>query len=373
MKTTAKMVAGAGILALGLAACGSKPDNNAGGGESSSKPPATTGSTTPAQDNSGFKACMVSDSGGFDDKSFNQTSYKGLTDAVDKYGVSKAEIESNTDADYVDNVNAMVQQKCNIIVTVGFKLGDATLAAAKKHPEIDFAIVDNSYGGKEPKNLKSLTFNTAQSSYLAGYLAAGTSKSGTVGTFGGLNIPTVTIFMDGFVEGVNAYNDKHSTDVKVVGWDEAKQDGLFTEDFEDKNKGQTTANTLISQGADVLFPVAGPAGLGALQAAQDSGGQVNAIWVDTDGCISAKEYCDVLESSVEKGMDVAVETAIKSSLDKKFDNEPYVGTLENDGTNLAPYHDFDSTIPDDPKSEIDQLKQDIMDGKVKISSKVQPQ
>lgn len=364
------MVAVAGALALGLAACSSKPDENSSSG--STPAPSSGGETSSSVDNSAFKACMVSDSGGFDDKSFNQTSYKGLTDAVEKYGVSQAQIESNTDSDYVDNVTAMVQQKCNIIVTVGFKLGDATLAAAKKNPDIDFTIVDYGYE-KAPDNLKSLTFNTAQSAYLGGYLAAGMSQSGTVGTFGGLNIPTVTIFMDGYYEGVQAYNDKHGTDVKVVGWDEAAQDGLFTEDFEDKNKGQTTANTLISQGADIIFPVAGPAGLGALQAAQDSGGQVNAIWVDTDGCVSASEYCDVLVSSVEKGMDVAVETAIKDSLDGKMTNEPFVGTLENGGTALADFHDFESKIPDDLKSEIEDLKQAITDGSVTISSKVQPQ
>jgi basic membrane protein A and related proteins len=369
VRTTAKMVAVAGALALSLAACGSKDDN---AGDSGGGPTSGGESSSTAADNSDFKACMVSDSGGFDDKSFNQTSYKGLTDAKDKLGISIASIESNTDSDYVDNVNAMVQQNCNMIVTVGFKLGDATLAAAKKNPDIDFAIVDFGYA-KAPKNLKSLSFNTAQSSYLAGYLAAGMSQSGTVGTFGGLNIPTVTIFMDGYAEGVQAYNDANGANVKVVGWDEAKQDGLFTEDFEDKNKGQATASNLVSQGADILFPVAGPAGLGALQAAKDSGGQVNAIWVDTDGCVSAAEYCSVLLTSVEKGMDVAVEAAIEDSLNGNFDNTPYVGTLENGGTDIAPYHDFDSKIPDDLKTQIDDLKQQIIDGSVTIKSKVQPQ
>ena len=364
---TVKTVALMSVIALGLAGCASKPSDNSVNAGSASP----SASSSPTVDNSAFKACMVSDSGGFDDKSFNQTSYKGLTDAKSKLGVSTAQIESHSDSDYVDNVNSMVDQSCNIIVTVGFKLGDATLAAAQKNPDIDFAIVDSGYA-KAPANLKSLSFNTAQSSYLAGYLAAGMTKSGTVGTFGGLNIPTVAIFMDGYAEGVAAYNAKHGTDVKVVGWDEAKQNGLFTEDFEDKNKGQATAQNLVAQGADILFPVAGPAGLGALQTAKDSGGQVNAIWVDTDGCVSAAEYCGVLVSSVEKGMDVAVEAAIEDSLNQAFDSTPFVGTLENGGTDLASFHDFDSKVPDDLKTELDEVKAGIIDGSITIKSQWQP-
>ena len=171
----------------------------------------------------------------------------------------------------------MVDAKCNIIVTVGFLLSDDTLAAAKKNPDIKFAIVDNNDPKTYPaaKNLKPLVFNTAQSSFLAGYLAAGMSKTKKVGTFGGAKIPTVTIFMDGFSQGVDYYNKQKSADVKVLGWDPAKQDGQFTGDFEDQKGGQRTAEGLISQGADIIFPVAGPAGLGALQAAKASGGKVN--------------------------------------------------------------------------------------------------
>ena len=367
-----KTVAIVAAIVLGVTACGSKPKSNEGNSPSSGGPSSTQTSTPPAS-NASFKACMVSDSGGFDDKSFNQTSYKGLTDAVAKLGVSHAELESHTNADYADNIAAMVQQKCNIIVTVGFLLADATLKAAKANPDIDFAIVDNAFKpGEAPANLKSLTFNTAQPSYLAGYLAAGMTKTGVVGTFGGLNIPTVTVYMDGFWEGVQAYNKDNGKDVKVVGWSEKTQQGTFTNDFEDKNKGQVVAQNLTAAGADILFPVAGPAGLGALQTAKDSGGSVNAIWVDTDGCVSAAEYCGTLETSVEKGMDVAVETAIEDALNGTFTSQPYIGTLNNGGVALAPYHDFDGTIPSALKTKIASLKTQIMDGTITIMSKAQP-
>jgi len=317
---------------------------------------------------------MISDTNGFDDKSFNQTSFKGMTDAKAELGIDTAQVQSRAASDYAKNIQAMVDADCNIIVTVGFLLSDDTLAAAKKNPDIKFAIVDNNDPKTYPaaKNLKPLVFNTAESSFLAGYLAAGMSKTKKVGTFGGAKIPTVTIFMDGYSQGVDYYNKQKSSSVKVLGWDAAKQDGQFTGDFTDTKGGQRTAQGLISQGADIIFPVAGSAGLGALQAAKASGGKVNGIWVDTDGCESAENYCSNIVSSVFKGMDVAVHDAIKAANDGSFSNEPYVGTLENNGTGLAPFHDFESKVPAELKSDLDALKADIISGKIKIESKSQP-
>ncbi|WP_199539179.1 BMP family lipoprotein [Desertihabitans brevis] len=323
-----------------------------------------------------FKACMVSDSGGFDDKSFNQTSYKGLTDAVAELGIESNEVQSSTNADFAPNVEAMVADGCNIIVTVGFLLDDATTAAAEANPDIDFAIVDsNPEGSADLENLKPLLFNTAESSFLAGYLAAGMTKTGTVGTFGGLQIPTVTIFMDGFAQGVAHHNETKGTDVQVIGWSSENQDGQFVpgdDPFQNIAGGKQTADTLVSQGADILFPVAGPAGEGALQAAQSSGGNVNAIWVDTDGCVSAEQYCPQLISSVYKAMDLAVADAIRASYNDEFSNEPYVGTLENDGTGLAPFNEFEDDVPAELKAELEQLRTDITSGTIQIESAAQP-
>jgi basic membrane protein A len=301
---------------------------------------------------------MVSDSGGFDDKSFNQTSYKGLQDAKSTLGVETGEVESQSDTEYGDNIQAMVDAECNSVTTVGFLLGDATLAAAKANKDVDFSIVDFAYE-KAPKNLKGLIFNTAEPSFLAGYLAAAKSESGTVGTFGGLNIPTVTSFMTGYMQGVERFNEDTGGDVQLLGWDGT--DGSFTEDFEDKTKGQAVAEQMIQQGADVIFPVAGPAGLGGLQAAQDA--DVKAIWVDTDGCVSAAEYCDVLLTSVVKGMDVAVTQAISESLEENFSNELYVGTLENEGVGLAPY--ADGEVDEELTATLEDLKAQIVAGEIK--------
>jgi basic membrane protein A len=359
--------------ALTLTGCAEPP----GTGTETSAPPTATGSATSAG-GEGFKACMVSDSGGFDDKSFNQTSYKGLTDAKAELGIETGEVESSTPADFAKNIQSMVDADCNIVITVGFLLSDDTLAAAKKNTDVKFAIVDNNDPEKYPAatNLKPLVFNTAQSSFLAGYLAAGMSQTKKVGTFGGLKIPTVTIFMDGFSQGVAYYNEQKGGNVQVLGWDAAKQDGQFIQSdkpFEDVEGGGRTARGLISQGADIVFPVAGPAGIGALQAAKASGGKVNAIWVDTDGCVSAEEYCANIISSVYKGMDLAVLDAIRAAKDGSFSNEPYVGTLENKGTGLAPLNTFETKVPDELKEEIHTLEADIISGKITIESKSQPQ
>jgi basic membrane protein A len=358
VRKTARIAAVCVIAALTLAGCGERStDNEATGSDSPSESESTSSEQFPD-----FKACMVSDSGGFDDKSFNQTSHDGLLQAEEDLGVQTGEVESNAPSEFADNIQAMVDEDCDSVTTVGFLLGDATLAAAKKNKDVDFSIVDFAYE-KAPNNLKGLTFNTAEPSYLAGYLAAAKSETGVVGTFGGLNIPTVTIFMTGFVQGVEKFNEDNGADVKVIGWDPDSEEGSFTNDFESKTKGQSTAEEMITQGADVIFPVAGPAGLGGLQAAQDN--DVWGIWVDTDGCESAAEYCDVLLTSVMKGMDVAVEEAIKTSASGEFSNEVYEGTLENGGVALAPYGP-NAEIDSELDAKIQDLKQQIIDGEIKV-------
>lgn len=377
-------------VALTLAGCAEAPGTGAGSGTSAAPSSSTSASTSTSASSSAsassspsgsagagdFKACMVSDAGGFDDKSFNQTAYKGMTDAKNALGIQTGQVESAAAADFAKNIASMVSAKCNIVVTVGFLLADDTLAAAKKNPNVNFAIVDsNSPEFAGVKNLKPLVFNTAESSFMAGYLAAATSKTKKVGTFGGAKIPTVSIFMDGFAQGVEYFNKQKNDKVQVLGWNVDKQDGLFipgSNPFGDVPGGKRTAQGLVSQGADVILPVAGPSGEGALQIAKTSGGKVTAIWVDTDGCVSAAAYCGQIVSSVYKGMDVAVADAIKAAQSGSFDSKPYVGTLENNGTGLSPFHDFDSKLPAEVKSELDKIKADIVSGAIKIESKSQP-
>lgn len=358
--------------ALALAGCAEPPSTNTAAPQASGD--ASASASTDAGAATDFLACMVSDAGGFDDKSFNETAHNGMMNAQTELGIQTKQIESNAEGEYAGNVQSMIDANCNIIITVGFALASATEAAAKQNPDVHFAIVDNSsFEGVD--NAKGLIFNTAQPSFMAGYAAAAMTSNGTVGTFGGAKYPTVTIFMDGFDQGVKYYNETKGTDVKLIGWDEAAQDGQFiggNNPFGDIPGGKNTAGTLIAQGADIILPVAGPAGIGALQAAQESGGKVNAIWVDTDGFISAPEFGPQIITSVEKAMDVAVFDTIKAAIDGNFSSDPYVGTLENEGVSLAPFHDFEPKMPEGLQAELDQIKADIISGTITITSPAQP-
>jgi basic membrane protein A len=366
-----------------LAACGSSSSSapasggttsSAAGGATTSAPAATT---TSAAASGKFLACMVTDTGGINDGSFNQTSWKGLQDAAAANpNIEIRNIQSvPPNIDYARNIGTFLTQGCGIIVTVGFAMGDATKAAATKNPTQKFAIVDNSYQPVIP-NVNALVFNTVQDGFLGGYLAAGMTKSGKVATFGGAQYPTVTIYMDGFYDGVQYYNSKHGTKVKVLGWDETTQKGTFSGDFNNQTKGQTITQTFISEGADIIFPVAGNVGLGAAKAVQQAdaqGGKVNMFWVDTDGCLAAnaKQYCKYFITSVEKGLDVAVKAAVLAAQAGTFKGGDYVGDLANGGVTLAPLHDFADKVPAALQAELRTVGIGIAGGQIPTPTKSQ--
>lgn len=316
-----------------------------------------------------FCARMVTNSGGLDDRSFNDASWKGLQDAADEFDVDVDVLVSTSETDLAPNVQQAVDTGCGFILTVGYELAPATGEQAEANPDVDFAIVDEIV---DAPNVKPIVFDTAQAAYLAGYLAAGVSQTGTVATFGGGNQPPVTLFMDGFVDGVAKYNEVHGTAVVALGWDKATQDGVFTGDFEDINKGLTTTQALIDQGADVILPVAGQVGEGAARAALDSG-KASVIWVDSDGydTLSA-EFRPVLLTSVLKNTGDAVVEIVKSSIDGTFDNSAYIGTLENGGVDIAPFHDLSSRVSAELSAELDQLRADIISGAIEVTSPSTP-
>jgi basic membrane protein A len=314
---------------------------------------------------------MVSDTGGFDDKSFNQIGKEGLDDAAKALGVKANAVESQAETDYASNLSNLVDQGCNIIVTVGFLLADATKAAAEANPDVDFAIIDDS--SIDLPNVKPIVFDTAQAAFLAGYAAASYSKSGIVGTFGGIAIPPVTIFMDGFYDGVQYYNSQKGKTVKVLGWDVAKQkEGSFTGGFEANDTAKSTAKNLIDQGADVILPVGGPIYKSAVEAIKDSGKDIALIGVDADVTQTDPDITNLLLTSVMKGMQVGVADVVKASADGKFDNSPFVGTLANGGVSIAPFHDFASKVDAGLQAELDAIKADIISGKITVESPSSP-
>jgi basic membrane protein A len=311
------------------------------------------------------KDCLVTDTGGINDKSFNASAWKGLTDAQTKLGADVKYLQSKQETDYAKNLQAYIDEKCDLIVTVGFLLGDATAAAGKANPNQKLAIVDYAYDPVIP-NVLGLTFATDQAAFLAGYAAAGMTTSGKVGTFGGLQIPTVTIFEDGFVMGVQQYNTVHSTKVTVLGWDPIKKTGLFAGGFNDQDKGKQLANNLLQEGADIIMPVAGAVGLGAA-AAVKANGKGMIIGVDTDWTITSPDFTSITLTSVQKVIDVAVYSAAEAAQNGTFKGGFYTGTLANKGVALAPFHDFDSKVPAALKDELTKLTADIIAGTVKTS------
>jgi basic membrane protein A len=369
-----KLMATLFAMALLVVACGEAPDQDggaAGDAETSTEAGAASedGGGEPAEATD-VSACQVTDTGGVDDRSFNATAYKGLTDAEEEFGVETSVLESESDADYEPNINAFLDQGCDLIVTVGFLLGEATQAAAEANLDTKFAIVDFDFFTEDGEdvtidNVRELTFATDQAAFLAGYVAAAVTETGTVGTYGGLNIPTVSIFMDGFLAGVRYHNQEKGTDVQVIGWDGS--DGLFTGNFESQDDGRGLTEQLLQRDADVIMPVAGPVGLGSAAALEDAG-EGKLIWVDTDGYESAPQFSSLMLTSVMKNMDVAVKDTVDAVVNDSFEGGKYVGDLENSGVDIAPFHDFEDEVPSELQSELDAIREGIIAGDISVAS-----
>jgi len=352
------------VAATTLASCGDAPKESKGTGSAASD----------------LLPCIVSDAGGFDDKSFNQLSYEGVKQAADELGTKFKGVESNNENDYAPNLESLVAEGCDAIVTVGFALASATKDSATANPDIEYVLIDDSAdGGKDGAtfdgkadvaNIKPLLYNTAEAAFMAGYLAADYTKTGVVGTYGGQPFPTVTIFMDGFKQGVEYYNKEKGKTVKVKGWD--GKNGNFTGGFEANTQATNTATQLLDADVDVILPVGGPIYQGALTAIQASGKDVALIGVDADFYETDPKTQDVVLTSILKNMKTSTYEAIMAAGNDKFDFTPYVGTLANDGVGIAPFHNFESKVSPTVAAELDKVKAGIMDGSIKVKSYLTP-
>ncbi len=359
-KRTTAVAAVALMASAGLAACGDAPSKDKGKAGSSSGAKAD------------FLPCIVSDAGGFDDKSFNQLSYEGLKEAAKELGTDYKEVQSKTDQDYAPNLEGLVSQGCDLIVTVGFALSAATVESAKANPDIEYVLIDDAAdndfdGKKDADNIKPILYDTAQAAFLAGYAAADYSKTGTVGTYGGQPFPTVTIFMDGFKQGVDYYNKTKGKDIKLVGW-EGNDKGVFTGGFDANEKATNTAKSILDKNADVILPVGGPIYQGALTAIADSGKDVALIGVDADFYETDPKTQSLVLTSILKNMKTSTIETVVAAGKGNFDPEAYIGTLENDGVGIAPFHNFASKVNSDLQGELDTVKKGIIDGSIPVTS-----
>ena len=355
------LIAMGAFAALVLSACGSAPDPVDPTGEAAST----------------FLPCAVSDLTGFDDHDFNELTYDGVKAAAVTLGVETKATESASEDQYAGNIDALIGEGCNLIVTVGFALATATRDAAKINTDVNFALIDSTVNNDDFSplvldNVKPVLFDTAQAAVLAGYLAAGASKTGVVGTYGGMPFPSVTVFMDGFADGIAHYNEVHSASVKLVGWDKASQNGLFVGSFDDQNQAKTITSGLLDQNVDVIMPVAGTLFKASIEAMKDRGSEGAIIGVNSDAFVSAPEYKEYYLTSVLKNLTTAAEEVTVAAGNGKFDNTAYIGTLENNGVGIAPTHDWESKLDPALLSEVEQLKADIISGAFVVDSPSSP-
>jgi len=307
-----------------------------------------------------WKVGLVTDVGKLSDKSFNFDSFKGVQDAQADASlcVQGRAIESSVESDYPKNIGQFVDQNYDMIVTVGFKLGDATIKAAKANPNIKFVMVDfaDFTDKTPPSNLVGLLFKEDQPGFLAGALAGLLTKSNTIGAVAGLvTVPPVVHYVQGYQNGAKYTNPK----IKVL---TIYQPESGAKDFNDPDWGKQQAVTFIGQGADIIFGVGGNTGNGGLLAAKEANKMC--IGVDVDQFLSYPDVDSCLITSAEKHLDLAVKTAITGMVQGSFQAGIITFDITNNGIGLAPFHNFDSQISADVKAKMQDIQAKLKSGAI---------
>jgi WD40 repeat protein/basic membrane lipoprotein Med (substrate-binding protein (PBP1-ABC) superfamily)/transcriptional regulator with XRE-family HTH domain len=309
------------------------------------------------------KVCELTDEGGVNDEFYNQMAYAGVKEAASRFGWESALLEPQHSTDYPNHIALFIESGCDLIVApTGIYFSDVIVSSAKANPAQKFQVFE--WGNQSlPDNVWEQKYAVDQAAFMAGYLAASMTKTGKVATFGGVAVPAVTTFMDGFVRGVAYHNEKNELQVQVLGWDIDSQEGTFAGNFTNTSDGRRMAEALMDQGADILLPVAGPLGLGAAAAAKERGG-VYIIGVDTDWALTYPEYADILLTSIQKRLDMSVIAAVQAVQDGSFTGGLHTGTLANGGVSLAPFHKLEALVLPKKQGELEQIKVDIIAGKI---------
>lgn len=318
-------------------------------------PGATPEAATRTKDAKSFRVGLVTDIGKVNDGTFNEFAHKGVLMAQEKYGFEYKYIETVAQADYAANIQALVDEKFDVIVTVGFLIQDATVAAAAANPNIVFIGVDQFYEqGSVTDNLIGLQFREDQAGFLAGALAAMMSESGTIGIVAGQDIPPVKRFKNGFDNGAKYVRP----DINLL--------GVYLPTFIDPALGASNAQQMIGEGADVIFGAGGPTGSGAIKAAAEAG--VFVIGVDQDEYLTtfargSAPGADRILSSAIKRVDVAVATEIGKVIEGTFKgNGIEVFDAAGNGVGLAPFHDTENIVPAKVKAKLEEIFKALADG-----------
>jgi basic membrane protein A len=299
----------------------------------------------------GLKIGMVTDIGQLEDKSFNEFSWKGVQDGAKAVGGTAQVIVTKDIADYKQNIQQFVDQKYDVIVTVGFLIGSDTLKAAQANPSIQFFGVDQFVADPAPANYQGLLFNEGQAGYLAGIVAGTITKSGKIGAVGGRSdVPPVVNYIKGYENGAKSVKSNVQVSVNYV------------EDFNAPDKGEASAKTMISNGVDVVFQVAGLTGVGVLRAACNA--KVYGIGVDVDQYLSLPATKDCTITSAEKKLQNATRDAIKRFKDKGKQGGNFTNDASNDGIAASPIRNL-NPIPAGLEDKLKQATADMKSGKLK--------
>ncbi|CAN5825097.1 hypothetical protein BH10CHL1_BH10CHL1_17560 [soil metagenome] len=316
---------------------------------------ATTGTTSAPAASGAFKIGLVTDVGRVNDRSFNQSAWEGVQQFGQANGMKEGDdykyIETKDAKDYAENIQQFVDNGFNVIVTVGFAIGDATAKAAAANPDINFIGVDQ-FQAAEVANVAGLIFHEDQSGFLAGALAAHLSKSGTIGAVLGTDsVPPVVRFKEGYEAGAKYINK----DIKIISVYNPKD---ISQAFNDPEWGAATAKQTIDQGADVIFGAGGNTGNGALQEVAGHAG-LYCIGVDSDQWETVPAAHPCLVSSAMKLITPGVQDLLTLAKDGKFKGGNVYG-----GAGLAPFHDFDAKIPADVKTALEKIDAGLKDGSI---------
>jgi basic membrane lipoprotein Med (substrate-binding protein (PBP1-ABC) superfamily) len=314
--------------------------------------PAVEPTTAPAE--GALRVGLVTDVGKVNDGTFNQYAYEGMMRAADEFGLETAFIETAQPTDYEKNVEQFAQEGYDMIVTVGFMMGETTQKMAEKYPDIKFAIVDSSYE-TYPDNLRGMVFREDQAGFLAGAMAGLLSESKTVGIVAGMEIPPVKKFRNGYENGV-AYV---CADCETI--------GVYIESFTDPARGKTAALSQVAEGADIIFGAGGPTGSGGILGAAQEG--VWVIGVDQDEYFTtfkggAADGADKLLSSAMKRVDNAVYNAIKTAAMGTFQSGTALFDAANNGVGLAAFHDAESAVSAEIQAKLQEIFQMLASGEL---------
>ena len=293
---------------------------------------------------------MVTDVGGVNDQSFNQSAWEGLQKAKKELGVKATYQESKQDADYPANLETLYDSGNDLIWGIGFKMADAILKVAKQNPKQKYAIIDYSFGDKTPPNVVGVMFKAEEGAFLAGFIAAKMSKTNSVGFIGGMSVPIIHAFQYGFKAGAKYANHK------IVILEQ------YSESFTDAAKGKAIANQMISKNADVIFHAAGAVGDGVIEAVKEKNKM--AVGVDRDQNYLAPK--NVITSSMKR-VDNAVFEVVSDFKKGIFKGGTTLNYGLKDGAvDIAPT--TSKMIPAELLKEVIVLKKKIADGKIKVPS-----